>query len=166
MGHPKVTQKTGLGMKRKEHPIECACKGCVSGAKSPFVDKKTESKITFKKRMKQVSTKQARRNRLIKEKLQIILEIQQDIYGQSMCEASRGHVDWQHKCPSRLGKYLPFVVDHVETRNQTNADRWENLQVLCSWCNYQKGSIRGLDFRPAMMIQAMKELDNMEMLNG
>jgi hypothetical protein len=135
----KKTKKTGIGM-----------------SKDPDAPRKP---------MKFSSKKQTARTNALKEKLNIVLDAQESLYGIQGCEASRGHKDWKFRCPGLDGRYLTLVLDHVETRNGWNADRYENLQVLCSWCNHQKGSIRGLDFRPAIMIQSMRELDNRERKN-
>jgi len=112
-----------------------------------------------KKVMKQVSPKQRKRTNGLHDKLENILKAQDRIYGKRICEASKGHEDWKFRCPSLDGRYYGLVFDHVETRNEENADRYANGQALCTWCNFQKGSVRGLDFRSPAMKAACEELD-------
>jgi hypothetical protein len=102
-------------------------------------------------RLRRVSKKQAKRNRALKGKLGEILAIQHELYGTERCEA--GAQGWKPGCFDTL------VLDHVETRNGVDSDRYENLQVLCVAHNGLKGSVRGLDFRPKEMVERMKELD-------
>lgn len=106
------------------------------------------------KRLRRTSPKQRKRTDVLQDKLEILKKTQTDLYGAPCCETTSGVVEWKHKCP---GKY-PLVVDHVGTRNQVDADRFANLQLLCTWCNYQKGSVR-IDFRPQEMRDALRALD-------
>jgi 5-methylcytosine-specific restriction endonuclease McrA len=143
----KKTEKTAIGMKKADK----------SEQESTFKRKNVGMKRT---RIKPISPKGRKRNKNLKAKLEVIISIQEQVYGRAMCEATRGHKDWKHKCPCLgSGRDYPLVLDHVEGRNNENADRYENLQVLCSWANFQKGSIRGLDFRSPEMMAAMVELD-------
>ena len=113
-------------------------------------------------KIKPVSKKQRKRTNGLQDKLEMVLEAQERIYGQRICEATRGHENWKYKCPCVLGRPGKLVLDHVEGRNNENADRFENLQAICHWSNYVKGSIRGLDFRTPEMVAEMKKLDEKE----
>ena len=132
MGHPKDTGKTGIGMKRKD-----------------FVNEP----------INKVSPKQAKRTRSFVGKLEVVMATQERILGKRFCLATLGHPDWKHKCPSLLGRMYKFLLDHVNTRNKADADNYENLQGLCSWCNWMKGSVR-IDFRPPELVEALKKLDS------
>ena len=118
--------------------------------------KKNENKL------KPMSKKHRKRTNGLQDKLEVILQVHDRIYHQRICEASMGHKNWNHKCPSLDGRYYELFADHVETRNMKDADKYENLQALCSWCNRIKGSIRGLDFRCDDMKKEMRKLDNDE----
>ena len=142
----KKTQKTRLGCRRVElSPQEREIRG--------------QNKVAGRARLRPISKKGRVRNKNLKAKLEVILEIQERLYGRTMCEAMRGHDGWKHRCPALDGRDEQLVLDHVSGRNNENADRYANLQVLGSWCNFQKGSVRGLDFRPKEMVAAMLELD-------
>jgi len=127
MGHPKITEKFGIGMRK---PLGTPRKG-----------------------LKPRSEKQAVRTEDLKDKLETLLQKQMELYGTTRCEA--GFAGWNGKCPPGS----PLVVDHVNTRNIKDPDRLENLQVVCWAHNGVKGSKR-LNFRPQIMIDALKELDN------
>ena len=131
MGHPKVTEKCGIGQR-----------------KDPS---KPRTKI------KAMSTKQRTRTDLLAEKFKVVLKVQRELYDYNFCASKWGHPEWPHVCSGKL-KLTP---DHVMTRNQVNADRFENLQPLCSWCQYIKGS-RRIDFRPKEYKEALQRLDEQE----
>lgn len=101
-------------------------------------------------RLRKVSKKQAKRNRVLRSKLEVVLGVQHEIYGTTRCEA--GFKGWKDGC------FGDLVLDHVQTRQAQNPDGYENLQVLCVAHNGLKGSKRGLDFRPQEMIDKMREL--------
>lgn len=56
------------------------------------------------------------------------------------------------------GNEIKLYADHVGTRNQNDADRYENLGILCYSCNSEKGSVRE-DYRPAWFVAEMEKLD-------
>ena len=114
------------------------------------------------KPMKAKSTKARSRDGVIHQRFEEVLQVQERHFGSRFCLASLGHPDWKHACPSLKKTFYPLVPDHVETRNGPDADRRENLQGLCTWCNYQKGSVRVLDFRPSEMVKELKRLDEKE----
>lgn len=100
--------------------------------------------------LKLVSAKQAHRTYELKKKFKRMLQ-EQDLHGEAHhCQ----------KCGKVTNDYnkLKLVVDHVCTRNQTDADRYENLGILCWKCNSEKGSVRE-EYRPEWFIERMKELD-------
>jgi hypothetical protein len=152
MGHPKESKKTGIGLKKKEHPVDCICSSC---CKSPV---KWGFRWNGKRKpIRKVSSKQRARTRKLHENFERVLKVQWDLYGANFCQAGAG--EWRDKCPdNKNGKRYPLVPDHVLTRNGKNVDRHGNLQPLCSWCNFQKGSVR-LDFRPAEFVKACEKLD-------
>ena len=121
--------KTGIGSKRK-------------------LDAKG---MAFKRKIRPISKKQAKRNRALRSKLEVVLGVQHELYGTTRCEA--GFKGWKAGC------FGDLVLDHVDTRNGRDPDRYENLQALCSAHNGLKGSVRGLDFRGAEMLQRMRDLD-------
>lgn len=125
--------------------------------KNPFEPRKGLKRggpIERKKGLRKVSKKQRRRTETLKGKLAEMLSVQHEIYGTERCERgfSFRNMGLKADCSGDL------VADHVGTRNQDDADRYENLQVLCWGCNSAKGSKRG-DYRPAVMRERMKELD-------
>ena len=129
----KKTEKTGIGMK------------------------KDPSKALA--RIDPISKKQkARTKNVIHPNFERVLRAQRDLYGSNFCQA--GAAGWKDRCPNNKpeGKKFPLVPDHVLTRNGKDVDRHENLQPLCSWCNFQKGSKR-LEFRPVEFVEACKALD-------
>ena len=110
------------------------------------------------KAMKSVSKKQRARTSIIHENFERVCQEQEKLYGERFCQAGAG--EWENKCPNnKPGRRYPLVPDHVLTRNQENADRHENLQPLCTWCNFYKGS-RRIDFRPPEFVEACKALDS------
>lgn len=111
------------------------------------------------KNLKPMSDKQRKRTDVLHDKLEIYLKVQERIYGKRMCEATRGHENWKHKCPCTEGRFYPLVLDHVNTRQADDPDDFANLQGICTWANYVKGSVRGLDFRSPEMKAALVELD-------
>ena len=137
----KKTKKTRLGCRRVElSSKEQAIRG--------------QNKVAGRARIRPISKKQAKRNRSLKEKFAIIVTEQIRLYGTAQCE--HGKYQWAHGQPANCAGQL--VVDHVGTRNQDNADRYENLQILCWFCNTGKSSVR-VDYRPPEMKEAMLELD-------
>jgi 5-methylcytosine-specific restriction endonuclease McrA len=138
MGHPKDNGKVGIGCKRKDF---------VNAPINP------------------ISPKQRKRQGSLNDKREIVLSIQEKVLGKRFCLATLGHPDWKHKCPSLLGRFYKFVLDHVNTRNKADADKFENLQGLCSWCNWMKGSLR-IDFRPPELKEALKKMDSGEALSA
>ena len=140
----KKTQKTGIGMKRSDECCE----------EVPVKRKNGGLKRT---RLRPISKKQAKRNRSLKEKFAIIVTEQIRLYGTAQCE--HGKYQWAHGQPANCAGQL--VVDHVFTRNQDNADRYENLQLLCWFHNSGKSSQR-IDYRSPEMKEAMLELDRGE----
>lgn len=130
MGHPKFTNKTGIG--------------CHRDPSKP------------RARIKQVSKKQRIRTDKLRENFERVLKAQYDLYGRNFCQA--GAWEWANRCPNNRGKHYPLFPDHVGTRNQTNPDRHENIQPLCGYCNFLKGS-RRMDFRPPDFREACKKLD-------
>lgn len=57
------------------------------------------------------------------------------------------------------GSKVKLVPDHILTRNEKNADRYENLGILCWGCNTKKGSVRE-DYRPDWFKAEMVKLDS------
>ena len=113
--------------------------------------KKNAKKWPSRSKLRQVSPKQRKRTEDLKDKLEVLLAKQHEIYGTERCEMGFALGE---KCPEDS----PFVVDHVGTRNQSDADRFGNLQVLCIFHNGIKGSKR-IDFRPHRMKLELEELD-------
>jgi len=109
--------------------------------------------------LRKVSKKQAKRTRGLKNKLAVLLEMQDKIYGQTTCERQRFARVYQAGIPVEgCLRFDRLVFDHVNGRNEFNADRYENGQVLCWNCNSWKGS-RRIDFRSPDMVMALKKLD-------
>jgi len=102
------------------------------------------------KRIRFQSKKQRKRTEGLQQKLQVILDVQDKIYGSMGCEAQR--FGYEHKCSGVL------FADHVNTRNRFKADQYKNLQAICSNANMKKGS-RRIDFRSERMKKEMEELD-------
>ena len=95
-----------------------------------------------------MSKNQAKRNRELKGKLAVMLQVQMELYGTTGCQIG--------KC---CRPEDPLVPEHVSTRNETDPDRYENLGVACWSCNSWKGSRRIKEYRPESFIQRMRELD-------
>lgn len=129
----KKTEKTGIGMR-----------------KDPSKEQKP---------IKPISKKQKERTKnVIHPNFERVLKVQRELYGSNFCQAGAG--EWKDKCPNnkRDGKKFPLVPDHVFTRNGKDVDRHENLQPLCTWCNFQKSSKR-IDFRLPEFVEACRDLD-------
>lgn len=100
------------------------------------------------KKMKSTNRKQRKRTVSLKDKLQVHLSLQLAKYGRNFCVC--------------CGKYKPpFVLDHVNTRNQSDADRNENLQIMNQQDNIQKGSVRK-DYRDAWFTKLLALMDDKE----
>ena len=102
------------------------------------------------------SPKQRKRTKELHARFEVVLQTQAGLYGRNFCQA--GASEWRDRCPNNRGKEFPLVPDHVNTRNEKNPDRYENLQPLCSWCNHIKGSVRK-DFRSTEFKEALQALD-------
>ena len=110
--------------------------------------------------IKAVSKKQRKRTDKLHGTFELVLKAQREFYGEehNFCQAGAG--EWRDRCPNnKKGKQYPLVPDHVFTRNGKNVDRPSNLQPLCNWCNFQKGS-RRIDFRPSEFVEVLKKLDD------
>ncbi len=134
--HKVKASKTGIGMKRSSDYGEQLRRRAIKCKTGPVG-------------LKLVSPKQAHRNYELRKKFKQML-LEQELHGEvphcQKCGAVKN--DWKVK----------LVVDHVGTRNQTDADRFENLGILCWQCNSAKGSKRE-DYRPKWFKDRMKELD-------
>ena len=101
-------------------------------------------------KLRLVSPKQASRTAELKRKLKQMLVVQDLHVGMHVCQKC-GKIRTENNG-------VKLVADHVNTRNEKDADRFENLGVLCWSCNYKKGSIRE-EYRPAWFIDEMRKLD-------
>jgi hypothetical protein len=129
LGHPKETNKAGIGRK----------------GKSPF------------KRIKPISKKGRKRAIALDVTFETVKEVQRRYTGgEDVCLAK--FANWPANPAEKFHASDGLVPDHVFTRNGTNVDRHSNLQGICSWCNGLKGS-RRIDFRPIGMIKELLALD-------
>jgi hypothetical protein len=147
----KVTDHSGIGSKRKavtpRRPLK-VYKRTLDALKG-----RSFKRTAFKRKigLRKVSKRQAKRNRKLRAKRMVVLAEQVRLYGTNRCEA--GFRGWKGSCMGGL------VLDHVNTRQVEDPDRYENLQILCEAHNGFKGSCRGLDFREGRMITRMREFD-------
>ena len=102
-------------------------------------------KSAYHQTLSSISPKGAQRVTILRRKLKQMLN-EFDLKGM------RPHCQ---KCGTTTKK---FVADHVQTRNEFDADRFENLGVLCVDCNLAKGSVRE-EYRQSWFIKRMQELD-------
>ena len=112
---------------------------------------KNTSKPMKRSFLRPVSPKQAKRTAGLQEKLEVMLNLQMELYGTTRCEL--GFAGFSKCLPDS-----PLVFDHVRGRNQNNADRYENGQVACWHCNGIKGS-KKWDGRSEKMVKRLIELD-------
>ena len=101
-------------------------------------------------KLRQVSPKQRKRTQALQVKLKR-MKIVQEMYGyQAHCQI----------CLGRVCKNEVLLAEHVETRNEWDADRFENLGIAGWKCNKAKGSVRTGDYRPEWFKAEMIKLDS------
>jgi 5-methylcytosine-specific restriction endonuclease McrA len=114
--------------------------------------KKNRVKLKTKVNLKLVSPKQAARTYQLNKKLKRMM-VEQELHGENphcmICGAIRNE-----------NKNTKLVADHINTRNEWDADRFEKLGILCWACNTKKSSRRE-DYRPEWFRQRMLELDKL-----
>jgi 5-methylcytosine-specific restriction endonuclease McrA len=137
MGHPKETGKSGIGSKKRWNGS---------------TEERSSSSRPFKPKfstLRKVSKKQRKRNDGLKVKLKR-MKIVQETYGyQAHCQM----------CLGKVCKNEGLVAEHIETRNEWDADRYENLGIAGWKCNQAKGSVRTGDYRPGWFVEEMRKLD-------
>lgn len=106
-------------------------------------------------RLKPISKKQKKRTDKLRVKRDAMLAVQHEQSGTEYCCLKAGRPDiFKTHCEGTL------IAEHVNTRNEKDADNYENLQVGCEKHNTEKGSKR-LDCRSENFKSALIELDKL-----
>lgn len=130
------------------YPRKTKNKGSVIGGKKSSIQKNGLSVQKPRVALRMVSAKQAHRNYELRKKLKRMIQ-EQVLHGEEAHCQICGAKEWKGR----------LVAEHVNTRNEVNADRYENLGVACWKCNAEKGSKRTGEYRPEWFQIRMRELD-------
>jgi hypothetical protein len=151
MGHPKQNGKSGIGQKKKEHPVFCICKSCCKTVKSPFTWGGTRKQRALKRVSK------ARRS------VEPVYKIVKRLVAQCYSAALGGTVmGWLQREPDHIAGrngldfygvpnyYAPMnlqFLTHEEHEKKTNAVR------------VRDGISQRHDFRPAKLKRVISEAE-------